>query len=504
MRVLFDTNIFIYREDNNIVEEDLQELLRLLNELGCSLVIHPLSIEEINKDKDQERKKVILSKLKSYPLIKDPPNPQGDMFFESNLGKIEENNNPHDIIDINLLYSVYKNAVSIMITEDNELHHQAHKVNLSDRVLNIVDAINSLNVLNHKKLPAVRSPPAIKEEYLYNLDIKDPFFDSLREDYKNFNEWFGKKAQAQKKAFVFVNEDKRLGAFLLLKEEDEPIDAKPLIPRKRRLKISTFKVINTGSRIGELFLKISISHAISMKVCEMYLTHYVKFNDPLIQLILPFGFKEIAKKEDGESVFMKELCPEKDVHNIQKIRTDFYPCFYDGNKVNKFLIPIKPKYHEKLFNDYPSTRQTILTEHSGGFIIEGNTILKAYICNSKTHQIKVNDIVLFYRTTDKKIITAIGTVDQIYYDLNSSQEILNYISKRTVYTKSEIENFKKPLMVLLFTWHFYLPNALTYNELKDKGILRGSLQSIKQISHQEYLKIKRLSKMDQQYTIWDF
>lgn len=49
MRVLLDTNILIYREDDRIISNDIQKLQRLLSELGSLVLVHPLSTEDIKK-----------------------------------------------------------------------------------------------------------------------------------------------------------------------------------------------------------------------------------------------------------------------------------------------------------------------------------------------------------------------------------------------------------------------------------------------------------------------
>jgi hypothetical protein len=63
MRILIDTNIFIYREDYRIIPPNLIRLLQILNRLKVEILIHPKSVEEIKKDYNEDRKKVVLSKL---------------------------------------------------------------------------------------------------------------------------------------------------------------------------------------------------------------------------------------------------------------------------------------------------------------------------------------------------------------------------------------------------------------------------------------------------------
>ena len=50
------------------------------------------------------------------------------------------------------------------------------------------------------------------------IDLNDPFLDSLKTDYPGFEEWFIKKSQSDAQAYVQYN-DGRLQAFLYLKDE---------------------------------------------------------------------------------------------------------------------------------------------------------------------------------------------------------------------------------------------------------------------------------------------
>ena len=90
------------------------------------------------------------------------------------------------------------------------------------------------------------TPILIKKEFLYNLDLEDEFFSSLRVDYKGFDEWFLKKQKDEEMAYVTLSSDNKVTSFLMLKEEDETEDyssfENPFNPGKR-LKVSTFKEI---------------------------------------------------------------------------------------------------------------------------------------------------------------------------------------------------------------------------------------------------------------------
>ncbi len=112
--VLLDTNVLIYREGEKVLDKDVQTISRLLMDSDeFRLCIHPLSIKELAKHKDEKQRNVILSKVNIYNELENPPIITEE-FNETCGGK----NNEHELIDNNLLYSVYKNCVSYLITND--------------------------------------------------------------------------------------------------------------------------------------------------------------------------------------------------------------------------------------------------------------------------------------------------------------------------------------------------------------------------------------------------
>lgn len=139
----------------------------------------------------------------------------------------------------------------------------------------------------------------IEEKYLYEIDINDAFFDSLRSDYKGFNEWI--KRNNNRKIYVTFDNDK-ITSFLMLKIEEKSeiynFDKK-FLPKKR-LKICTMKVENKGLGIGEEFIKIIFSNAKELVVDEIYFTVYPKYED-LINFFSNYGFKYYCNKETMNS-----------------------------------------------------------------------------------------------------------------------------------------------------------------------------------------------------------
>ena len=115
MRVLLDTNVFIYREDDHVISENLQELLKVLSASKADITVHPSSIEDLQRDLDDRRKRVMSSKIKAYPFLEAPPDPEKDLPYLDIVKNGAKNN---DKIDNKILYSVYRDAVDFLITED--------------------------------------------------------------------------------------------------------------------------------------------------------------------------------------------------------------------------------------------------------------------------------------------------------------------------------------------------------------------------------------------------
>jgi len=498
MRILIDTNIFISREDHRVISEDLQDLLRVLNESPANMFVHPLSHEEIERNGNQIRKEISKSKIMAYPVLESPPKPPEE--FIEKVGPPEDQN---DKVDDHILYSLCKDAVDFLITEDTGIHEKANKVDVSHRVFDISEAKEYF--IKKFKSEEATPPPILKEVPMHNIDIDDPIFDGLKQDYLDFEYWWERKSKDGRKAFVYYKNKDELGAILIYNIEDEPKgDWTPSFPKKERLKICTMVATETGYKIGELFIKLSIEKAVLNDIDEIFLTHYVKENDHLVSLIKEFGFSKVATKEDDEAVFMKSLICEEpcDLGPLQ-ISKEYYPSYYDAEDVNKYLIPIKPKFFRKLFPDYSSEKQTSLEEFEK-LIPEGNTVKKAYLSHSAIKKINPGDIILFYRSKEKNSnvsngLTTLGVVEKAISGLSEKEEIMKEIGKRSVYSNEQIEEIAdKKTLVILFKQHFHLP-LLPLDTLKEIGLY--SPQSISEIPHEKYLEIKERGGIDECFTV---
>jgi predicted nucleic acid-binding protein len=241
IRVLLDTNIFIYREDNRVIPEHLQELLRLMSALNIRVLVHPMLVDDIERDPNSDRMKISLSKLGAYTRLASPPRSDGDTMFVSKFGSFFK---PNDKVDSELLYAVYKNAVHLLITEDAGIKKKASKLGLSERVLGILDA----QALFSGMMPneSLDAPPLIEHCPVHNLDINDPFFGDIKQDYSDFTSWFINISREGRYCYVYFKSKNRIGALLIYKDETESFQSSPSLPLAHRLKLCTFKVEKTG------------------------------------------------------------------------------------------------------------------------------------------------------------------------------------------------------------------------------------------------------------------
>lgn len=486
MRILLDTNILILRENNHIIPSIVARLMSLLNGLdNCSLHVHPLSISEIKKDGNIQRREVNLSKVSSYAVLPSYPNYMESEEFVSKIGNAKNSN---DIIDNQLLFCAYLNAVDYLITEDQELLNKADLLGL-ENVVNINEAIAVFEQFYPRT--DINLIQSFIVEKAYNFNLQDDIFDTLKAEYAEFPSWW--KKIASRDVYAYKSDEGKINALLIPKiESNEVIDCTPILKFDRVLKICLFKVANhaQGLKLGERLLRMAIDYAILNNVEDIYLTHFCQEKDYLVYLIERFGFYKYGENSRGEGIFIKRIVVSQNDTNIDKtyLNKQYYPSFCSDVSVSKHLVPIQPDFHKKLFPDYtPTSQQMSLFRDTPS---EGNSIKKAYICNANTTKIKPNDILLFYRTQDIMSVTTLGVVESVYYKQRDPNAILKLIAKRTVFTLDEISQLcNSDVLVILFNQNFHLKNDFSYDNLCQNRIVSGPIQTITEIEDEKYKKI---------------
>src|SRR5688572_33168143 len=128
MKALLDTNIIIHREAGRVVIQDIGSLFRWLDRAKYIKCIHPITIEEIEKNGNKETVKSFRAKLDSYEKIEIPTPIREEIRKLSS----EMDNNDNDKNDSRLLNEVFAGRVDILITEDKKIHAKAGRLNISD------------------------------------------------------------------------------------------------------------------------------------------------------------------------------------------------------------------------------------------------------------------------------------------------------------------------------------------------------------------------------------
>lgn len=316
-------------------------------------------------------------------------------------------------------------------------------------------------------------------KFFKSVDLNNSFFDTLKSDYKEFEDWFKKKQNQNSKAYIETEKDtNEIMGFLYLKAENGEVnDVSPLLAAKKRIKVGTFKVNAHGTKYGERFIKKIMDHAIAENAEEVYLTVFPK-HEGLIRLISKYGFIRHGIKTTGngtEDVYVKDL--KKYTGNIL---LDYPLIKLSG--VNKYLLGIYPQYHTRLFPD------SILNTESYNVVEDisaTNSIHKIYICFMKgCMQLKPKDLLLIYRTSDEKgpakyrsVITSICEVEEVRTRANfkDMEDFIQYSSAYSIFVRKELVGLWNKMNQSGQLQPLYVIKMI-YNAAFGKRIIKNSLQ----------------------------
>ena len=495
MRALLDTNIVIHREAPIAISEDIGKLYWWLDRTNYEKCVHPLTIVELQKYGNKSKLSSFNIKLKSYSVLNTVAPIAAEVQSVSN--QIDSNENDEN--DTQLLNEVFQNRVDILISEDRKIHTKASLLGIHDQVFRIdgfLEKVVSENpdLIDYRVL-------SVTKEYFGNIDLKDPFFDSFRYDYADFDLWFERKADEI--AYVTHHEG-RILSFLYIKVENELenyLDIIPALTPKRRLKIGTFKVECNGVRLGERFLKIIFDHALRFKVEEIYVTIFDRTNEQkrLIELLKDWGFDYhgIKKTDKGsELVFIRNFTP---LFFPEKPKLS-YPYISVNQQI--FLCPIYPEYHTELFPDSILTTESPINFHENQ--PHRNALSKSYICRSSNRNLNSGDIIVFYRTGGyyKSVVTTIGLVENIVTGILSENEFIRKIRKRSVFSDTELKkhwnyNPNNRPFIVNFLYAYSFPKRPNMAKLIELGVIEdinSAPRGFKPISKREFYLIMKESQ----------
>ncbi|MCM5509788.1 N-acetyltransferase [Vibrio sp. SCSIO 43169] len=348
---------------------------------------------------------------------------------------------------------------------------------------------------------------AIKKFSDINLD--DPFFDTLKQDYKEFENWFARKFDNN--ALVLYNENGSIEGFLYCKFEKGPgNDTVPLLPNSQHMKVGTFKFNPKRTRRGDRYLKKIFDYALAFKphTDDIYVTVFGEKHPYLADLFKRYGFKKYGTKTTDNGI---EDVLLRDMNKFSNDVDADYP-FVNTNGNNKYLLSIYPSFHTKLFPD-----SKLVTESTNIVrdISHSNSIHKVYICAmAGVLEFKRGDAIVIYRTGDgqgaaefRSVATSLCVVEGVHTidDYSSEEEFVNYCLKFSVFSESELLALyrqKKYPYIINFTYNCALPKRPIRQELADfAGLNRDDYWGVMKLTDKQFDNILELSELDQKILI---
>lgn len=327
----------------------------------------------------------------------------------------------------------------------------------------------------------------ITVKYFKDINLSDPFFDSLKEDYDGFIEWFKRKSEKDEVAFVQYNTKKELQAFLFLKIEEGVLDdVFPNRPDAKRLKVGTFKIDAHNTKLGERFIKKIMDIAIVKNVQEIYVTIFSK-HVGLVRLLEKYGFANLGKKVEEEVLI-------KDLMHLSGNQLKDYPLISLKNK-RKFLLSIYPKYHTRLFPDSILNNEEEYKYDLVKDVSYTNSIHKIYLCfMPDTAYLKQSDLIAIYRTNDyqgaaryRSVVTSICEIEEVRTksDFANINDFITYANAYSLFEEKDLKDWYRQDSVIVL--------KMTYNIALTKRVTRGYLLDNLGISPNLYWGFFRLT-----------
>lgn len=437
--VLLDTNIVVHRESSNNIAYEVIQLYKSLDKLKANKFVLEDIKDEIRKHKDKAVVANMLGKLEAYNCLE--PTVIEDKDFINVVSKHPNDENSQ--IDNKFLYQVYKGLVDYLITDDKGILAKAKELYLDDFVLSSSEFLKCVE----KKYPSFITYRvlSIKLCKMSSLDVNDPFFDTLREDYGGikFNRWFEKKARSGEDAYVFKNKNGLQGfLYLKIENENEPYsDIKPTFIPKKRLKVGTFKINSTGLRVGERFLKIIFDYAQKSRVEEIYVTLFEDRREEvkaLMNLMMEWGFEKHGYKEsNGELVMVKKM----NVYQKDKSPKFNYPNL--KTNLTYGILPIDSQFHTDLFPDLylKNEDMTLFEEKPCGYAVE-----KIYVCSTKNIPVKPGDLMAIYYMSPRlykyyhSVVSGVCILQAVSHP-STYDDYLKVCNNRSVFNTEQLKQF---------------------------------------------------------------
>lgn len=474
---LIDTNVIIGLEDHQAVKPVFASLLSVAAKHKVDVLVHEAARDDIARDKDEVRRAVSLSKLDKFQTLKKVRGLDRNQ-LERQFGPL---NKPNDVVDATLLDSLVRGAANFLVSEDRGLHERArkHSPQLGRRVLFVADAVQLLNTTYEP----VDAPIKYVEEVTANvIPLHDAIFDSLREGYPGFNDWWCTKCVGTRRP-CWIVDDSGVLAGLVVRKDERGDDTDATQKLSKILKVCTFKVRpeKRGIKIGELLLRKILWFAQANAYDLVYITTF-EDQSALIDLLKYYGFQHTDTKVNGECIYEKRLSasalePVPDVADYEICRLN-YPRFLTASHIEGFGVPIQEAYHDTLYPDLKAIDPQPDLFDTHGAKRPGNTIRKVYLCRAQCNLGSPGSLLFFYKGKSKskpsQALTSIGIFEECSL-ATSTDDLLRLTGGRSVYSENELQRWAaspdRPVKVINYLLARYIEPPFSLTRLKDLRIV---------------------------------
>jgi predicted transcriptional regulator/ribosomal protein S18 acetylase RimI-like enzyme len=188
------------------------------------------------------------------------------------------------------------------------------------------------------------------------INCKAEIFNSLRNDYLNFNKWFLEKCVNEHRHCFAIYENSKLQGIAILKNENDVSEKINYRLVGKTLKICTFKISSSasGKQFGKMLLSNCFKYASSFSYHCIYVTAYK--DNSICEFLQKYGFRRNSgiKSDTGEYVFVKYMDSDSSIHGIHSVY-NYLSLFYwrrEGAGMceieKNIFLSIRPEYVDKI------------------------------------------------------------------------------------------------------------------------------------------------------------
>lgn len=342
-----------------------------------------------------------------------------------------------------------------------------------------------------------------------SLDLTDPFFDSLRHSYAQFDDWFQRKAADDEYTYIVANAE-GISAMLYLKEErGNDTSTRPHLS-KPRLKIGTFKVdFSHHTSVGKRLLAVALRQFAESQLDYIYVTMFDGDNTRALRSLLEnYGFKLSGSK--GEETLLIKLRPKSErtlnpSHDFPFIKPD---------QGKDYILAIRPEFHDRLFGD-TQLKQQKSTPITDDKVV--NTIEKVYLSGSPNcNLLNSGDHIISYRTRDpasaapayySSVISSVGTIVEVktISSFATVEDFLDYVRGRSVFTDTELRHFyseHRYPWIITFLYNFRFSTYPPRKALLDNSIISDNDRIVcEPIARESFRKILKLGDINEGFIL---